>query len=44
MRILRWTNGNKVKDRMKEENIHTLEVVPVEDKMGETRLRWFGHV
>lgn len=21
-----------------------LDVVPIEDKMGETRLRWFGHV
>lgn len=45
MRILRWMNVNKVQDRIKEENIQDkLKVAPVEDKMGETRLRWCGHV
>lgn len=38
-------SDNKLKNRIKNENIQCkLEVAPMEDKIRETRLRWFGHV
>lgn len=39
-RRLRWMSDNKLKNRIKNENIQCkLEVAPMEDKIRETRLR-----
>ena len=45
MRILRWICGKTLKDRIR--NKHIVEMVgvaPIEDKMRENRLWWFGHI
>ena len=45
MRMLRWMCGKTRKDKIKNANIHDLVgVVPIEDKLRENRLRWFGHI
>ncbi|KAK9755495.1 hypothetical protein RND81_01G029500 [Saponaria officinalis] len=45
MRMLRWMYGHTRKDRLGNEIIREkVEVAPIEDKMMENRLRWFGHV
>lgn len=45
MRMLRWINGSTFKDRIKTENIQSkLGVTPIDDKMRENCLRWFGHI
>ncbi|KAK9689951.1 hypothetical protein RND81_09G093700 [Saponaria officinalis] len=45
MRMLRWMCGHTRKDRLRNEIIRKkVEVAPIEDKMMENRLRWFGHV
>ena len=43
MRMLRWMYGKTTMDRVRNENIRCLVgVVPIEDKMRENHLRWFG--
>lgn len=43
--LLLPTNGNKLEDRIKNKNIRDkLGVAPLEDKIRENRLRWFGYV
>lgn len=43
--MLRWMCGQTMKDRVRNEIIRKkVGVSLVEDKMGEVRLRWFGHV
>lgn len=45
MRMLRWISGNTWKDRIQNEEIHLkIGVVPIDEKMREDCLRWFGHV
>lgn len=45
MRMLRSMSSNTFKDRMKKENIWSkLGITPIEDKMRENRIRWFGYV
>jgi hypothetical protein len=45
MRMLRWMSGNTIKDKLKNDFIrHKIGVAPIEDKLRENRLRWFGHI
>ncbi|PKA59726.1 isoleucyl-tRNA synthetase [Apostasia shenzhenica] len=45
MRMLRWMCGYTRKDRMRNEYIRKkVGVAPIEDKLRESRLRWFGHL
>ncbi|XP_070045256.1 uncharacterized protein LOC142163875 [Nicotiana tabacum] len=45
MTLMRWMCGLTRKDRIRNEVIRDkVDVAPVEDKLQESRLRWFGHV
>ncbi|KAH0468649.1 hypothetical protein IEQ34_001881 [Dendrobium chrysotoxum] len=45
MRMLRWMIGFTPRDRIRNEHIREkVSVAPVEDKIRESRLRWFGHI
>ena len=45
MRMLRWICGNKRRDRVRNDDIRErLGVAPVEEKLVQHRLRWFGHI
>ena len=45
MRMIRWMCGYTRMNRIRNEVIRDIvKVAPIEDKMRETRLRWFGHV
>ncbi|MCX8759408.1 reverse transcriptase domain-containing protein [Vibrio parahaemolyticus] len=45
MRMLRWMSGNTIRDKLKNDFIrHKIGVAPIEDKLRENRLRWFGHI
>jgi hypothetical protein len=42
--MVRWINGNIRKDRIQNEEIRLkIGVAPIDKKMSESRLRWFGH-
>ena len=43
--MLRWMCGKIRMDKVRNEDIRSLVgVVPIEDKMRENRLLWFGHI
>jgi hypothetical protein len=45
MRMLRWICGNTRRDRVRNDDIRErLGVTPVEEKLVQHRLRWFGHI
>jgi hypothetical protein len=46
MRMLRWICGNTRRDRIRNDDIREkrLGVAPVEEKLMQHRLRWFGHI
>lgn len=45
MKMLRWSGGVTLKDKVRNEHIRgTLKVANIADKLTETRLRWYGHV
>ena len=45
MRMLRWMYGKTRMDKVRNEDIRSLVgVAPIEDKMRENHLRWFGHI
>ena len=45
MKMLKWMNDNTLRDRIRNEYIcRKLQVTPIENKMRENRLRWFGYV
>ncbi|KAH0462579.1 hypothetical protein IEQ34_010154 [Dendrobium chrysotoxum] len=45
MRMLRWMSGFTLRDKIRNELIHEkVGVAPVEDKIRESCLRWFGHI
>jgi hypothetical protein len=45
MRMLRWICGNTRRDRVRNNDIREkLGVAPVEEKLVQHRLRWFGHI
>jgi hypothetical protein len=45
MRMLRWICGNTRRDRVRNDDIRErLGVAPIEEKLVQHRLRWFGHI
>jgi hypothetical protein len=45
MCMLRWICGHTRRDRVRNDDIHErLGVLPVEEKLMQYRLRWFGHM
>jgi hypothetical protein len=45
MRMLRWICGNTRRDRVRNDDIRErLGVTPIEEKLVQHRLRWFGHM
>ncbi|KAJ8723771.1 hypothetical protein PYW07_007751 [Mythimna separata] len=45
MKMLRWAGGVTLNDRVINEHIRgSFKIRPIEEKLSETRLRWYGHV
>ena len=45
MRMLRWACGHTRKDRIRNDDIREKGgVAPIEEKLVQHRLRWFGHI
>ena len=45
MQMLRWMSENIRKNRIQNKEIHLkIRVTPIDEKMRESHLRWFGHV
>ena len=43
MRMLRWNCGHTRMDRVRNDNIRDRLEAPIEEKLVQHRLRWFGH-
>ncbi|GAB0086734.1 hypothetical protein DMENIID0001_009010 [Sergentomyia squamirostris] len=45
MRMLRWSSSVTLKDRIRNEHVRgSMKVEKIDDKLVESRLRWYGHV
>ncbi|KAK6744375.1 hypothetical protein RB195_011215 [Necator americanus] len=44
MRMLRWSIGVTLKDKVSNDTVRSIGIVPTTEEMKEARLRWFGHV
>ena len=45
MRMLRWMCAQIKKDKVRNKDIrHQVGIAPIEDKLRENCLRWFGHI
>jgi hypothetical protein len=45
MQILRWIYGHTREDRIRNDDIRDkLGVAPIQEKLVQHRLRWFGHI
>jgi hypothetical protein len=45
MRMLRWICGHTRKDRIRNDDVKDkLGVAPIQEKLVQHRLRWFGHI
>ncbi|XP_039297784.1 uncharacterized protein LOC120354523 [Nilaparvata lugens] len=45
MRMLRWSGGVTLKDKIRNEHVRgSFKVAPIAEKLKESRLRWYGHV
>jgi hypothetical protein len=45
IRMLRWICGHTRKDRIRNDDIRDkLEVAPIQEKLVQHHLRWFGHI
>jgi hypothetical protein len=45
MRMVQWICSNTRRDRVRNDDIHErLGVAPIEEKLVQHRLRWFGHI
>ncbi|XP_061718271.1 uncharacterized protein LOC133525877 [Cydia pomonella] len=45
MRMLRWSGGVTLGDKVRNEHIRgSFKVAPITHKISEARLRWYGHV
>jgi hypothetical protein len=45
MHMLQWICGHTRIDRVRNDNIHErLGVTPIEEKLMQHHLRWFGHI
>ena len=45
MRMLRWICGHIKRDRIRNDDIRDrVRVAPIEEKLVQHRLRWFGHL
>jgi hypothetical protein len=45
MRMLRWICGHTIKNQIRNDDIRDkLRVAPIQEKLIQHRLRWFGHI
>jgi hypothetical protein len=45
MRMLRWICGHTRRDRIRNDDIRDkLKVAPIQEKLVQHHLRWFGHI
>jgi hypothetical protein len=45
MKMLRWAGGVTLMDKVQNKHIRgSMKVTPIEEKIKEARMRWYGHV